>query len=105
MRKGSRQEFAKQFCGPLSGLDRDVPGETVGDDDIDRAGGNVITFDEAVKPDRAQRTAQAETGGADRVIALLILRADVEQTDRGLDQTQYGTGKGVAQQRELNQVL
>ena len=58
-----------------------------------------------VKVDRGEGAAQAGARLADGIVSLQILRADIEQADRRLDQPEDRAGEDIAHQRELNEVL
>ena len=67
---------------PFDRLQRDVAGKAVGDDHVDRARGDVVALDKAVEADRRScRRAAGRWPRAHRVVALEILRADIEQAD------------------------
>src|SRR5689334_12904761 len=52
------QEFGIELRRSLEGLERNVAGEAVGHDDVDRAAGDVVALDEAVELARLARGAQ-----------------------------------------------
>src|SRR5271166_885904 len=81
MTEGRLEEFAEELGSSLRGLDGDVAGEPVGDDDIDGSRRNVVTLDKPVKMDRGNGCAQSSAGAADGIVPLEILRPDVEQPD------------------------
>src|SRR5207302_9712618 len=46
------EKFPEKFGHPFRRLDGNITGEPVGDDDIDGAGRDIVSFDKAVKVDR-----------------------------------------------------
>src|SRR3546814_13304985 len=75
--------FRSQLCVACCRLQRDIAGETVCDDDIGLAHGDVVAFDEADKLERRILYATQDLGRRlDLVMALGILDADIEQIGR-----------------------
>src|ERR1700730_9626128 len=64
------QELGEQPRRAFRGLQRDVAGEAVGDDDVDRAGGDVVPLDEAMEADGRAWVTQARGGYAQLLMAL-----------------------------------
>ena len=98
------QQVADQLQRAFAGLQRDVAGEAVGDDDVGGAGGNVVALDEAVETRADVAGAQDFRSLADSIVAFHFFHADIQQTDRRGGQAEHGAGKGVAHDGELDQV-
>ena len=74
------QQVGDEARGALGGLERDVAGETVGDDDVDLAARELVALGEAVEAKRQIiGLAQQRGRGLELVGALQFLGADVEQ--------------------------
>ena len=98
------QEVAHQLERALAGLERDVAGEAVGHHHVHRAGGDVVALDEAVELRADVALAQDLGGQAQALVALQLLRADVEQAEGGRGQAEHGAGEDLAHDGELDQV-
>src|SRR5579883_3494 len=103
--KGGTQEVHEQACRSLAHFYGDVAGKAVGHDDVYRACSNVVAFDKAVKADRRAGIAQPRAGAAHGIIALEILDADIEQSDRRLQQAKHGPREDIAHQSELDEIV
>ena len=89
---------------PSAVLSRDVAREAVGDHHVDRARGDVVALHEAVILHGQPALAQDGVGGADLLVPLHLLRADVEQAHRRLDEAQHRAGEELPHDGELDQV-
>ena len=91
--------------GPLGGLERDIAGEALGNDDVDRALADIVAFDKAVIVEMRELTfAQDAAGLAHRFEALDLLDPDIEQADgRPLDVEQHAR-HGAAHGGEIDQM-
>src|SRR5271166_3609844 len=99
------EKLAEKLGHPFRRLDGDVSGKSVGNDNVDGAGRNIVPFDKPVEVDRGDGPAQSGARASHGVVSLQILRADVEQPDSRLHQTKNGSGEDVTHQGKLNQVL
>ena len=78
--EGAAQQVGDEARRALGGLERDIAGEAVGDDDVDVAARQLVAFGEAVEAERqVVRLAQQRGGVLELVGALQFLGADVEQ--------------------------
>ena len=90
----------------LMTLECDIAAESVGDDHIDNAARDVVTFDEAVIVETGiLDIAQPLRYGAHDLVALQFFLANVQQTDRRMHPTQYGTAERGSHQGELDQIV
>src|SRR5207245_7582474 len=99
------EKLAEKLGHSFRRFDGDVAGKSVGNDDVDGAGRDIVPFDEPVEMDRGDSLADSSARAAYGVVSLQILRADVEQPDRRLHQTKNSSSEDVTHQGELNQVL
>ena len=98
------QQVADQLQRALAGLQRDVAGEAVGHHHVGGAGGDVVALDEAVELRGDMAGAQRLGGAPQRVVALQLLGADIQQADGRRGQAKHGAGEHVAHDGELDQV-
>ena len=100
------QILADLAGGAFGGLERDVAGETLGDDDVDLAVADVVAFDEADIVEIGHLPfAQNAAGLADRLETFDFLNADIEKADgRPLEPEQDARGSR-AHDREIHQML
>src|SRR6516164_4656554 len=103
--KSRLEELGEKLGRTLGCLDGDIAREAVGGDDIDGPRSNIIALDEAIKLDRGLRQTQPCASGANGVIPLQVLSADIEEPDRRLEQTEDGPREYVAHQRKLHEIL
>ena len=91
----------------LHGLEQDVAGEAVGDDDVAAALDGLLGLDVADEVQVALLPGLAQQGQSLllQVRALAVLRADVQQAHPGALQSQHPAGIEAAQIRKLHQVL
>ena len=99
------QELTEQHGRAFGGLQRDIAGEAVGDDDVDGAGADVVSLDETVKADGQVGPLQGGGGVLDGLVALEAFGADVENADRRLLQAQDVAREDLAHDGELHQVV
>ena len=99
------QIFDYQFRGAFGGFQRHIAGETVGHHHIDRAFGNVVTFDEAGEFHLQRHAAQDVGRAAHRVIALHIFRTDIEKAQRRPLQPQNRAREGRTHDGKIDQLL
>ena len=100
------QEMRDQLGGAFGGLERDIAGEAVGHDDVDRAFGDIVAFDEAGELDRQRGiVAQDVRRALHRVVALHVFGADIENADGRPLEAQDGAREGLAHHREIDQLL
>src|SRR5262252_6755186 len=95
------EEFGEKLGRAFSSFESDIAGEAVGDDNVYRPGRDVVSLDEAVEVNWADRLAQSSRGLADGIVSLEILRAHIEQTDRRFNQPEHRTCGYIAHQCEL----
>src|SRR5438270_11440551 len=88
---------------PLHGLERDVAGEAVGDDDVDVAGEDVVAFHEAHVVEPAAR--EQGLGRLHQLVSLHVLLADVEKTDARVRHAVHVAGDDGSHGGELAQLL
>ena len=92
--------------GAFGGLERDVAGEALGDEDVDRALAEVVALDEAVIAQVGQRGfTQHATRRLDLLYALDLFDADIEQTDRRAIDVEDDARHRCAHDRQVDQVL
>ena len=99
-----QQRLGDHLHGALEGLQHDVAGEPVGDDDVDGVGRDVAPFDVADEVDALGRLEQLEGLFAQRV-ALAGLLADRQQANTRLGDGEAVVGEDRAHLGELHEPL
>src|SRR5262249_26467616 len=100
--KSRLEEVAKELCGTLCRLDRNVAGKAIGDDDVNRPRCDIVAFDKPVEVNGCHRRPQPSTGLTNGVVSLQIFRTDIEEADGGFDKTEDGSREDVAHHGELH---
>src|SRR6185437_14413704 len=104
--QGGPQIVHDEICRAFRRLQRNVASEAIGHDNINRAVGDVVAFDEAGELDRQRRiVAQNMRGPLHRIVALHVLRTDIEYSDRGPLQPQDRAGERLTHHGEIDELF
>ena len=103
--EGIAQHVGDEARGAFRRLERDIAGETIGDDHVRFARAELVALDEAIEAQlEAVSAAQHGSGIANLVRALELFRADVEQAHARRLDIEHDSRIGRAHDREFDEV-
>src|SRR5215471_2677580 len=96
--------MADELCGTLGGLQGNVAGEAVSDDDIRRPRTDAVTLDKAEEFDRQLRGAQDVRSLLDGFDAFDLFLADIQERHRRAVDAEERASEGLAHDGEIDEL-